>query len=114
MILKITAQVIGNIVIAKPIEVRKQANIIRNDTNRIKEITIGGKTWSGRDFRDLLSLASTDFNIQINEGVVEFIASGYGHGVGMSQYGANEMAKTGMTYKDILNHYYLGTSLTNE
>ena len=83
-----------------------QANIVRNDTNRISEITIGGKTWSGRDFRDLLSLASTDFNIQINEGVVEIIASGYGHGVGMSQLGAQELALEGYSYEEILHHYY--------
>ena len=88
------------------VEQIKQANIIRNNTNRISEITIGGKTWSGRDFRDLLSLASTDFNIQLNEGVVEIVASGYGHGVGMSQVGAQELALEGYTFEEILHHYY--------
>ena len=88
-----------------------QANIIRNDTNRISEITIGGKAWSGRDFRDLLSLSSTDFNIQINEGVVEIVASGYGHGVGMSQVGAQELALEGYTFEEILHHYYLGITI---
>ncbi len=83
-----------------------QATIKRNDTNRISEITIAGKTWTGREFRDLLSLASTDFKIQINEGVVEIIASGYGHGVGMSQLGAQELALEGYSYEDILHHYY--------
>ena len=89
----------------------KQAAMVRNDTNRISEITIGGKTWSGRDFRDLLSLASTDFKIQINEGVVEIIANGYGHGVGMSQLGAQELALEGYTYEEILMHYYLGVTI---
>ena len=88
-----------------------QANIIRNDTNRISEITIGVKTWSGRDFRDLLSLASTDFNIQIIEGVVEIVASGYGHGVGMSQVGAQELALEGYTFEEILHHYYSGVTI---
>ena len=93
------------------VEQIKQAAIERNDTNRINEITIGGKTWTGRDFRDLLSLASTDFKIQINEGVVEIIASGYGHGVGMSQVGAQELALEGYTYEEILMHYYQGVTL---
>ena len=88
-----------------------QANLIRNDTNRISEITIGGKAWSGRDFRDLLSLASTDFKIQINEGVVEIVASGYGHGVGMSQVGAQELALEGYTFEEILYHYYPGVTI---
>ena len=95
------------------VEQIKQAVIIRNDTNRISEITIGGKTWTGRDFRDVLSLASTDFKIQINEGVVEIIASGYGHGVGMSQNGANELAKQGQTFEQILKYYYSGVEIHN-
>ena len=93
------------------VEQISQANIVRNDTNRISEITIGGKAWSGREFRDLLSLASTDFNIQINEGVVEILSSGYGHGVGMSQVGAQELALEGYTFEEILHHYYTGIKI---
>lgn len=84
----------------------KDAKLERNDTNRVKKITIGNVTWNGREFREKLSLASTDFIIQIIEGRVQIIANGYGHGVGMSQQGANELAAQGYTYEDILKHYY--------
>jgi len=57
-------------------------------------------------------LRSTDFDIEINNDNLTIITRGYGHGVGMSQYGANGMAKEGYSYKDIINHYYSGVKLS--
>ena len=80
-------------------------NIKRSETKRVNEITINNKTFKGTEVRSILNLRSTDFNIEINESI-KITTKGYGHGVGMSQYGANEMAKNGSTYEDILKHYY--------
>lgn len=80
-------------------------NIKRSETNRVNEITINNKTFKGTEVRSILNLRSTDFNIEINESI-KITTKGYGHGVGMSQYGANEMAKNGSTYEEILKHYY--------
>ena len=63
--------------------------------------------------RSLLGLRSADFEItKINNGV-SITTRGFGHGVGMSQYGANGAAKAGYTYKQILSHYYNGTTLAS-
>lgn len=79
--------------------------------DRVNEITIGNNTYSGIDIRDLFGLRSSDFDIEITNTGVNFATRGYGHGVGMSQYGANGMAKEGYTYKQILNHYYPNTEI---
>ena len=86
-------------------------NIIRNENNRVTEITINEKTFQGTEIYKLLKLRSTDFEIEQEENQILFNTKGYGHGVGMSQYGANGMAKEGATYEQILTHYYQGTSL---
>lgn len=80
-------------------------NIDRSSTGRVNSITINKQQFPGTTFRFLLGLRSTDFTITIND-TVEITTRGYGHGVGMSQYGANEMAKNGANYQEILNHYY--------
>ena len=82
------------------------------DGGNIKEININGSNFSGKKVRELLSLRSADFDININDNYVNITTRGYGHGVGMSQYGANGMANNGYSYKDILSHYYPGTTLT--
>lgn len=75
---------------------------------RVSSISIDGVEFSGVSFRSMLGLRSTDFDIsKTNDGVV-ITTRGYGHGVGMSQYGANGMAKAGYSYRDILLHYYPG------
>ena len=61
----------------------------------------------------MLGLRSTDFTIEKLDNGINFITKGYGHGVGMSQYGANGMANNGSNYKDILFHYYTGVSLSS-
>ena len=58
------------------------------------------------EIRKKLSLRSTDFTIIINNDLIMITTKGYGHGVGMSQYGANNMAKLGYTYEEILKYYY--------
>lgn len=82
--------------------------IIHNETGRVRQITINNKTFSGTEFRNLLKLRSTDFEIEINDEKIKVTTYGYGHGVGMSQYGANEMAEQGYSYIQILKHYYTG------
>ena len=80
-------------------------NINRSSTGRINTININNKEFKGTDIRSLLGLRSTDFDIKITE-TIQITTRGYGHGVGMSQYGANEMAKSGYNYEEILKHYY--------
>lgn len=72
----------------------------------VKKVFINNKEYSGREIREKLNLASSCFQIQLNSKGYTFITKGNGHGVGMSQYGAQAMAKENKTYKDILNHYY--------
>lgn len=81
-------------------------NQIYDDTGRTKEITINEKQFSGTDVRKLLGLRSTDFTIEINSEIINIKTKGYGHGVGMSQYGANGMAKEGYDCYEILKYYY--------
>lgn len=79
--------------------------------NRINIIHINNTEFKGTEVRKLLKLRSADFDIVV-ENKVKITTRGYGHGVGMSQYGANEMAKEGYNYKDILKHYYKGTEIS--
>jgi len=83
----------------------------RNESGRVNEIKINDNIYSGIEFRTLLGLRSTDFDIEVNENNISITTRGYGHGVGLSQYGANGMAKEGYKYKDILKHYYTGIDI---
>ena len=87
-------------------------SIERSNTNHVSTITINNKVYSGIQFRKLLNLRSTDFTIDIQDNNYIITTTGYGHGVGMSQYGANQMAKEGSSYKEILNHYYENTEIS--
>ncbi len=82
------------------------SNIELDNSNRVSKITINNQEYSGIELRKLLSLRSTDFTINIKDTTIEITTKGYGHGVGMSQYGANNMAKLGYTYEEILKYYY--------
>ncbi len=78
----------------------------RSGTNHVEEVAVDNSTYTGIEFRKLLKLRSTDFSI-VNEGdVYKITTHGYGHGVGMSQYGANMLAKEGKSYEEILKYYY--------
>lgn len=76
--------------------------------NRIKTIEIGGKSFTGRQVREKLELPSSHFEWETQDGMVRITTYGYGHGVGMSQYGAHGMALEGATAEQILNYYYQG------
>jgi stage II sporulation protein D len=80
-------------------------------SDRVKRIQVGDKTFTGRQFREALGLNSTAFSWQIQGGQITFVTHGFGHGVGMSQYGADGMAKEGHDYKEILNYFYKGVQI---
>ena len=77
----------------------------------IQSIQICGVGYTGTQLRQLLGLPSTAMTITAEEDIIKVVTKGYGHRVGMSQYGADAMAATGSTYSEILSHYYPGTQL---
>lgn len=83
----------------------------KSSTNRIIKLSINGKEFLGRDLYNTLGLKSTDFSLKKDGDKVIINTIGYGHGVGMSQYGAEGMAEEGYSYIDILKHYYVGTNI---
>ncbi len=90
----------------------KQIEVLsRYDSGRVEELRLGGATVSGREMRKLLGLNSANFTIAYTEDAAVFSTLGYGHGVGMSQYGANAMALEGADYKEILKYYYAGVDI---
>jgi stage II sporulation protein D len=85
----------------------------RTESGRIKKLMIDGIVIEGSKIRSIFNLNSTNFKITLNlkTNTVEIETTGYGHGVGMSQWGANGMAKQGKNYKEILCHYYQGVEI---
>lgn len=83
----------------------------RSDTGYAIKVQIGETALSGEEFRRCMELNSSCFYIKEVEGQVRILTKGLGHGLGLSQYGANEMAKEGKSYKEILNSYYQGAEL---
>lgn len=79
---------------------------------RIKTIKIGNLNLSGVEIRKIFGLKSANFKIEINDNI-KFEVIGYGHGVGMSQTGADSLAKQGVSYMEIIKHFYTGVELTN-
>ena len=79
----------------------------------VDTISFGGVYFTGTEVRSLLGLRSTAFSVSSSGDTVTFTTRGYGHRVGMSQYGADAMALAGSSYEEILNHYYQGTELTH-
>lgn len=77
----------------------------------VETLEIAGKTFRGTELRSLLNLRSTAFTLEETGDYIRISTRGYGHRVGMSQYGANAMAQTGHTWQQILQHYYPGTTL---
>jgi stage II sporulation protein D len=82
----------------------------RNTMKNLR-ISVAGKTIKGTDFRRALDLASTDVEWKISGGQILLTTYGSGHAVGLSQYGAQNMALAGKDYREILAHYYQGTQL---
>lgn len=85
--------------------------ITKTDSNRIKTIKLGGESFTGRQIREKLELRSSDFELEKKDNHLIFTTKGYGHGIGMSQYGANGMAQEGKDYKTILHYYYQGVEV---
>lgn len=83
----------------------------RSSTNRIISLSINNREFTGKSLYNKLGLKSTDFSLKKEGNNIIISTVGYGHGVGMSQYGALGMAKEGYGYKDILKYYYSGTNI---
>ena len=85
---------------------------LRNDAaGRVASVVLGGVELGGAELRSLFSLRSTAFDLAYDGESFVFTVTGFGHGVGMSQYGADKMAREGADYREILAHYYPGTEL---
>lgn len=80
-------------------------------SGRVKTIKFGNHEISGTEARNIFGLRATNFDISKNEGKIKFTVKGYGHGVGMSQTGADSMAKSGSTAEDIIQHFYVGVEI---
>lgn len=80
---------------------------------QIREMKIGNKSLTGREAREILGLKSSGFDIEVRGDEIHFTVIGFGHGVGMSQYGADGMAKEGSDYTQIIQHYYQGVQVVN-
>lgn len=86
-------------------------DIKKSDSGTVLSAVVGDKELSGQKIRSLFSLRSACFDVTIENGNVTFKTYGYGHGVGLSQYGADFMARQGKSFAEILNHYYPSTTL---
>lgn len=96
----------------KPSTLKENLTILeRTQGGSVSKIKVGKESISGKQFRSILNLNSANFNIEFNNKNVTIICHGYGHGVGMSQWGADAMAEDGYNYKEILKHYYQGTDI---
>lgn len=85
--------------------------LMRTSAGRVKSINLLGRTYQTVQLRTLLGLSSTDIEWSVSADEIKFTTYGNGHAVGMSQYGANDMAKKGRLYTDILRHYYPGSKI---
>ncbi|MBU3111523.1 stage II sporulation protein D [Clostridium lacusfryxellense] len=93
--------------------IKNQIKILdRTEGGSVKNIKVGNITMTGSKFRTMLGLKSSNFEIKFNTTSMEIDCSGYGHGVGMSQFGADAMGKAGKNYNQILTHYYQGTVIS--
>ena len=86
-------------------------NLTLNDSGRVETVEIGGVQVEGTQVRTIFGLRSASFTVETDASGVTFRVTGYGHGVGMSQYGANELARQGKTWREILQWYYTGITI---
>lgn len=94
--------------VKKPVEIHIEST---TSTGRIRKIKINGKTFTGNDAAYKLGLRSSSFSLVEENGTIKIKIKGFGHGVGMSQYGAEALAKKGYTYDHILKHYYTNVEI---
>ena len=85
--------------------------VSKTEGNRIAKVRIGDQTFTGREVREALALPSSDFSCELQNDQVTFTVRGFGHGVGMSQWGVNIMGHNGKTYEEMIGHYYQGTTI---
>ncbi len=101
-----------NVTVLQPYDLETQIQIIeRTPGGYVKSIQVGNHLMSGDDLRKILDLKSSCFTMEYNNSYVNIITKGIGHGVGLSQYGANQMAKQGKSSQEILKHYFPKTSI---
>ncbi|MBR3588729.1 MAG: SpoIID/LytB domain-containing protein [Clostridia bacterium] len=81
------------------------------EAGAVKKLTIDGNSFDGDDVQKAFSLKSNNFSLTYSENQFIFTVTGNGHGVGMSQYGADFMARQGAKYDEILKHYYTGVEI---
>lgn len=92
--------------------IKDQVDIVdRSEGGKITRINVGGKSFTGSNLRSALGLKSSNFTITYKADTMVFNVTGNGHGIGMSQYGADGMGKLGYTYTDIIKHYYEGVEI---
>lgn len=85
----------------------KELKVLKiNSSNHIEEIQIGNKIYSGEQFRNIINLKSSDITIIINPTFIRFITKGWGNCLGLSQFGANEIAKCNCSYTSIIQYYF--------
>lgn len=85
----------------------------RTEAGTVKTVKACGKEYKGSEIREMFDLKSSNFEAEFSDNKIIFTVYGYGHGVGMSQNGANYMAQQGSDYKEILKHYYKGCEIEN-
>ena len=86
-------------------------NTVCNSAGGVDTVEVGGVTLTGQQVRALFELRSANFTVTAGEDGITFTVTGYGHGVGMSQYGANALAKQGKSWEEILKWYYTGVEI---
>ena len=86
-------------------------DVARNDAGFVTTLRVGGVSLRGNELRSILSLRSPSFTVDTEDGALVFHVTGYGHGVGMSQYGANALALEGLSAEEILEHYFPGAKV---
>ena len=88
------------------------SDFVWEPSGTVSRVKVGGVSMTGGQVRKLLGLRSACFSVSVRGEEMTFHVTGYGHGVGMSQYGANAMARQGKSFRDILSWYYTGTQVT--
>lgn len=86
----------------------------KDDNGYVLSVTVGDKKFAATKFREMFSLRSNCFEIEYVDGEYIITCKGHGHGAGMSQYGADYMARQGFSWREILAHYYTGTDISSE
>ena len=86
-------------------------DVTTTNSGTVLKIVLGKKSFTGSQIRSAFDLRSSNFDLRYENNKFTFTVRGYGHGVGMSQYGAKSMAKEGSNYKEILKWYYKGTEI---